>query len=230
MRPFASGIAARAAVWPARIVSIAVAAISPRRDMTRLWLRPADPDNYGFLPMRRPPEGGTLIAMDRAFIEEFYPRLLAVWNNHDTTDLAEFVTGDVVWLDPMLTEPARGVDGVRRFMEACWGSMPDLHFEITGPYCVCDAAPVLMVPWKMTGTHLGRFDPPGFAPTGRRVDVDGVDVYTFRADRISHYRAYYDNAEQGRQLGILPAAGSRGERMIVALQRLRARLGSRRRT
>jgi hypothetical protein len=52
-------------------------------------------------------------------------------------------------------------------------------------------------------------------------------VYTFRAGKVAEYRAYYDNAEQGRQLGILPAIGSRGERAIVALQRLSARLRGR---
>jgi steroid delta-isomerase-like uncharacterized protein len=166
-------------------------------------------------------------SLDRAFVDEFYPPFLAVWNDHDTTHLDQFVTDDVVWIDPLLTEPARGVDAVRRFMEACWASMPDLHFEITGAHCLADDAPVLMVPWKMTGTHLASFDPPGFAPTGRRIDIDGIDVYTFRAGKVAEYRAYYDNAEQGRQLGILPATSSRGERAIVALQRLSARLRGR---
>ncbi len=165
-------------------------------------------------------------ALDRGFIEQFYKRFLPVWNEHDTTDLAEFVTDDVVWIDPMLVNPARGVDEVRRFMESCWRSMPDLHFDIIGPRCFADDAPVLMVPWKMTGTHLARFDPPGFAPTGSHIDVDGIDVYTFREDKIAHYVAYYDNAAVARQLGVLPAPGSRGEKAYVAVQRLHARLGA----
>ncbi len=60
-------------------------------------------------------------------------RLLAVWNEHDTTDLAELVTEDVVWIDPILNEPARGINGVRQFMENSWRAMPDLHFDVTGP-------------------------------------------------------------------------------------------------
>ena len=79
--------------------------------------------------------------LDRRFIDQFYERLLAVWNEHDTTDLPELVTDDVVWIDPMLVEPARGVAGVRRFMENCLHSMPDLHFDITGPRCFADDAP-----------------------------------------------------------------------------------------
>ncbi len=168
--------------------------------------------------------------IDRGFAEQFRQRLFAVWNEHDTTDLAELVTEDVVWLDPLLIEPARGIEGVRRFMENSWRGMPDLHFDVIGPGCFADDAPVLMVPWKMTGTHLARgADAPGFAPTGRRIDIDGIDVYTFRENKIAHYVAYYDVYTLARQLGVLPAPGSWGEKMFVAMHRLRTRLSNLRR-
>ncbi len=162
--------------------------------------------------------------LDRAWTERFSRQLLAVWNEHDTSHLAEFVTEDVVWIDPALDRPAHGVDGVRRFMEDCWRSIPDLHFVITGPKCFAEDAPILTVPWRMTGTHLGPIDPPGYAPTGRHIDVEGVDVYTFRGDRVAHYRACYDNAEVARQLGLLPARGSRTEKLLARAQRLTLRL------
>jgi steroid delta-isomerase-like uncharacterized protein len=161
--------------------------------------------------------------VDRAFMRAFIERVLAVWNEHDTTDLPELVTEDAVWIDPMIGEPARGVEGVRRFMEASWRSMPDLHFEAAGSLCFAEDTPVVMAPWRMVGTHHGVFDPPGFAPTGRRIDIQGIDVYTFRGRQVAHYQAFYDNAALARQLGLLPASGSRAERLIVALQRLGAR-------
>ncbi|HTY31095.1 ester cyclase [Mycobacterium sp.] len=167
--------------------------------------------------------------IDRGFFEQFAERLFAVWNQHDTMDLADLVAEDVVWIDPIVVEPARGVEGVRQFMENSWRAMPDLHFDVIGPRCFADDAPVAMVPWKMTGTYLHRFDPPGFAPTGRRIYVDGVDVYTFREHKIAHYVAYYDVSLLMRQLGILPASGSREEKMFVAVQRLRTQLSNLRR-
>ena len=162
--------------------------------------------------------------LDRAFVERWAARMLAVWNSHDTTDLPDLVTPDVVWIDPALAEPAHGVAGVRRFMEDSWRAVPDLRFEVTGSRCFADDAPVLMVPWRMTGTHLGPVDPPGYASTGRRIDVEGIDMYTFRGERVALYRACYDNLAVARQLGILPAPGSRGERLFAAAQRARARL------
>jgi hypothetical protein len=76
----------------------------------------------------------------------------------------------------------------------------------------------------MEGTHRGALDPPGFAPTGRTMRVDGFDQWTMRDSRIAHYRAFYDMNDVARQLGIVPAPGSRAERGMVALQRLQARL------
>jgi predicted ester cyclase len=81
--------------------------------------------------------------------------------------------------------------------------------------------------WSMEGTNRGPIDPPGFAPTGRSMRVDGVDQWTMRDGRIARYRAFYDMNEVARQLGIVPAPRSRAERGMVTLQRLLARLSHR---
>jgi hypothetical protein len=57
--------------------------------------------------------------------------------------------------------------------------------------------------------------------------VDGVDQWTMRAGRIARYRAFYDMNDLARQLGIVPPPGSGAERVMVALQRLQARLRGR---
>ncbi len=163
-------------------------------------------------------------SLDRSFVHQFGDRLLAVWNGHDTTDLPNLLTDDVVWIDPALPSPARGVAAVRKFMEESWRAFPDLHFEMTGSFCFADDAPVVTAPWRMTGTNLGRLEPQGYPPTGRFMEVEGVDVYTFRRDRIVGARACYDLAGASRQLGLLPAVGSRAERVMVAARRLRSRL------
>ena len=56
------------------------------------------------------------------------------------------------------------------------------------------------------------------------MEVDGVDLWTMRDGRIALYRAFYDMNDVARQLGIVPAPGSRAEQAMVALQRLQARL------
>ena len=123
-------------------------------------------------------------------LRSFVERYLAAWNGCDTDGMAQLITEDIVWADPALPEPARGVQAVQDFM-------------------------------------CGAIDPPGFAPTGRNVRVEGIDQWTMRDGRIARYRAFYDMNDLARQLGIVPAAGSGAERGMVALQRLQARFSRR---
>jgi steroid delta-isomerase-like uncharacterized protein len=141
--------------------------------------------------------------------------------------MAELVTEDVVWADPALPEPARNVAEVQDFMRRCVRTFPDLHFTESDPPHLSTDGDRVAWGWRMTGTMRGYIDPPGLAPTGRRMEVQGVDIWEIREGRIGRYRAYYDLNEMVRQLGILPAAGSRAERASAALQRLQARLARR---
>jgi len=160
-------------------------------------------------------------------LEEFTRRYEAAWNGCDTAAMARLVTEDVVWADPAMPEPARGVAAVQEFMRASFRAFPDLRFSEPDPPAVAVNGDLVMWAWHMEGTHRGAIEPPGFAPTGRRMAVDGVDQWEMRDGRIARYRAFYDMNDLARQLGIVPAPGSRGERGMVALQRLQARLGRR---
>ena len=159
----------------------------------------------------------------RAFVE----RYVAAWNSCDTGAMAQLITEDIVWADPALAEPARGIGEVQEFMRTSFRAFPDLHFGEPQPPALAVSGDVVLWRWYMEGTQRGPIDPPGFAATGRRMRVDGVDQWTMRDGRIALYRAFYDMNDVARQLGIVPAPGSAAERGMVALQRLQARLGRR---
>ena len=154
----------------------------------------------------------------------FCARYLAAWNDHDAGAMADLVTEDLVWEDPALPAAARGIPAVQAFMREAWVAFPDLRFDETdAPHRTAGGDDVAWR-WRMRGTMTGPIDPPGFAPTGRAMEVEGVDLWTFRGDRIARYRAFYDMNDLARQLAIAPAPGSRAEKAMVALQRLQARL------
>lgn len=156
-------------------------------------------------------------------LEDFTERYAAAWNGCDTDAMADLVTDDIVWVDPALPEPARGIAAVQEFMRTSFRIFPDLHFsEPERPRSAVNGDVVAWT-WKMEGTFRGAIEPPGFAPTGRRMCVEGVDIWVMRDGRIADYRAYYDMSDMVRQLGILPEPGSRAERMTAALQRLQVR-------
>ena len=152
---------------------------------------------------------------------------MEAWNGCDTDAMAQLITEDIVWADPALPEPARGVAAVQEFMRASLRAFPDLRFGEPDPPTLAVDGEVVLWAWSMEGTHRGAIDPPGFAPTGRPMRVEGVDEWTMREGRIARYRAFYDMNDLARQLGIVPPAGSRAERGMVALQRLQARLARR---
>ena len=66
--------------------------------------------------------------LDERFAREFTERYAQVWNPQDEDLIDELVTPEIVWLDPALPEPARGVDEVKDFMRRSWAAFPDLRF------------------------------------------------------------------------------------------------------
>ena len=158
----------------------------------------------------------------RAFAESY----VEAWSSQDAELIEPLVSRDVVWLDPSLPQPARGVEEVKDFMRRSWVAFPDLRLS-SGPMWLEPHGDSVTWAWRMQGTHAGVIDPPGFAATGRRIDIDGIDVWDFADGRLERYRAYYDVATLARQIGAMPTAGSAGERVGVALQRAQARFARR---
>jgi steroid delta-isomerase-like uncharacterized protein len=160
-------------------------------------------------------------------LRELVERYEAAWNACDTAAMAQLLTEDIVWTDPALPKPARGIPEVQEFMRSTFRAFPDVRFSQPDPPALAVSGDVVLWTWHMEGANRGAIDPPGFAATGRTVSIDGVDEWEMRDGRIARYRAFYDMNEVARQLGVMPPPGSRAERGMVAMQRLRARFSRR---
>ena len=146
----------------------------------------------------------------------------------DTDAMAQLITDDVVWVDPALPEPARGIPAVQEFMRVSLRAFPDLRFGEPDPPALAVTGDVVLWAWYMEGTHRGPHRSARFRAHGPHVcGWTAFDQWTMRDGRIARYRAFYDMNDVARQLGIVPAPGSRAERGMVALQRLQARLSRR---
>ena len=53
-------------------------------------------------------------------LDTFCARYLAAWNDHDPGAMGDLITEDIVWEDPALPGPARGVAAVQEFMRGSW--------------------------------------------------------------------------------------------------------------
>jgi len=153
------------------------------------------------------------------WIGDFVRRWLAAWNSHQVDQVLGFLTEDVEIRDDSWPRTMHGHRDAREFLEALWRAIPDMRFELLeGPY-VIPGEPRASFRWRGSGTFTGPMEPPGFAPTGRRWEIDGADFQEYRDGRIVKLRVAFDMMSVSRQLGVMPAAGSREERALATVQR-----------
>src|SRR5687767_12756954 len=158
--------------------------------------------------------------VDTEFLAGFVERWEAAWNSHQPDRVLELMTEDIVYDDDAWPRTMRGHGDVREFLETIWRAMPDLAFEmVEGPF-VREGEPVATFYWKGSGTFSGPLDPPGFAPTGARAEFEGFDLQEYRDGRVCRLRIVTDMLGMSRQLGLMPAQGSRAEKAAAAAQRL----------
>jgi steroid delta-isomerase-like uncharacterized protein len=137
-------------------------------------------------------------------VQAFIERYAAAWSDRNVDAMAELLTEDIVWIDPALPEPARGIPAVQDFMRVSFAGFPDLSFgEPDLPHLTVTGDQIAWA-WTMEGTANGTAEPES-PPNGPTFKVEGVDLWTMRDRRIAHYRAFYDMADLMRQLSASPA-------------------------
>jgi steroid delta-isomerase-like uncharacterized protein len=166
--------------------------------------------------------------IDELFVRDFAERWQKAWNSHVPEQVTSLCVEDVTWDDPLTERPERGRAAVAEYLREVWRAFPDLEFSWPeSPYASVDRER-LALHWHASATMLGPIDPPGFAPTGRRAEFDGVDLLELRDGLVCDYTGFFDVRGVAQQVGAIPASGSAAERVAVALQRLSARIGRRR--
>ena len=142
---------------------------------------------------------------------------------HDLDAAFELVDEDAVD-DFVAVGRFEGRAAIRGFFEELFAAFPDFGIEVERVVADDGAA---AVQWRAWGRFTGApFQ--GIEPTGRRVEIRGVDVLQVADGRVGGNTIYYDGASFARQVGMLPAAGSSVDRAVLstfnAATRLRGRL------
>ncbi|MDO8545396.1 MAG: nuclear transport factor 2 family protein [Opitutaceae bacterium] len=162
----------------------------------------------------------------RAQVPALVEAVLRAWNARDLDAFTALLTPDVYWHDlGMPSPPAVGREAVRRFSESILRAFPDFRYEIRHPICIAEDGSCCVIPWTITATNTGPLNPPGFAPTGRRVHFHGLDYFKFRDNLVAHIETRFDPAEPVEQmfgLRVRPLPGSLKERCFVWFQRAQA--------
>jgi ketosteroid isomerase-like protein len=171
-------------------------------------------------------------------LDDFLGRWETAWNTHDPGGLEALVTEDIVCEDPaMLGETAHGRHEFRTFSELFFRALPDVHIESTGAVYLAFEGTGMALPWRLTGTFTGELQfwgkrygskPPALAPTGRAVDINGIDLYEFRDGLISRHTLIYDPVDFSQQIGLLPPRAFNVPAVVLLAQRLIASVQRRR--
>lgn len=147
---------------------------------------------------------------NEARVREVFRRL---FDERDLSDPYAYWSDDSVDHFLAAGQSVRGAPALAEWFAGLFAAVPDWTLVIDN--VVDDGADQVVVQWTGTGTFTGT---PflGIEATGRRVEIHGCDV--IRLDdvgRVATNTVYYDGAAFARQVGLLPAAGSRTDRTMT---------------
>jgi steroid delta-isomerase-like uncharacterized protein len=111
-------------------------------------------------------------------------------------------------------ESVKGAQALTQWFKQLFDAVPDWRIEIENTFD--DGERQAVVQWRGTGTFTGASFM-GIEPTGKRIEIRGVDVFNFDADgKVGTNTIYYDGAEFARQIGMLPPRDSAVDRGMLA--------------
>ena len=153
---------------------------------------------------------------------EAIDRGVAAWNERDPHAIVSQWSEDCIYESPVLPEGrVVGRDASKMAISVLLRAFPDFTLTEMDRWVSPDGLRVALL-WRASGTFTGPLDPPGFAPTGGPVEVEGMTCTELRGGETAHFRHYFDVTGMGRQLAAVPPRGSTAERMVAFLQRRRA--------
>jgi steroid delta-isomerase-like uncharacterized protein len=126
--------------------------------------------------------------------------------NRDTSAMARHWRADGVD-DLVPVGPLRGTEEIVAFFNELFQAVPDVETTVMR---VVAGETQAAVEWRMTGHFTGApFQ--GLDPTGRRVDIRGLDLLEIEDGEIVGNTAYYDGMTFARQIGLMPPENSSAE-------------------
>jgi steroid delta-isomerase-like uncharacterized protein len=142
----------------------------------------------------------------RKAVEEHARSYFEAVANRDTTAMAGHWRSDGVD-DLVPLGPLRGTDEIVAFFRELFQAVPDIETTVTR---VVAGETQAAVEWRMSGHFTGGpFQ--GVDPTGRRVEIRGLDLLEIEDGEIVGNTAYYDGMTFARQIGLMPPENSSAE-------------------
>jgi predicted ester cyclase len=92
-------------------------------------------------------------------------------------------------------------EGIREYFSNLFAAVPDFRFEVLDMVAEDDQ---VAVRWRTEGSFSGTGDVLGFAPNGRPIELEGLDILTVEEGKIVSNFAYINGMVFAQQIGALP--------------------------
>jgi ketosteroid isomerase-like protein len=139
---------------------------------------------------------------------EVFERGTDTFNSHDVDGFAAVLADDVSFAAPGAVR-GEGKTACVGFYAGWFAAFPDAHVEVNGIHFVEDLA---VEEGTFTGTHEGVLHTPAghIQPTGRRVNLDYIQVIRLRDGKHVSFNLMFDRLLMLEQLGLVPAPSPAG--------------------
>jgi steroid delta-isomerase-like uncharacterized protein len=132
---------------------------------------------------------------NRSLTQRFYEE---VWNNGNLDAVDDIMTGDFVdHAAPPGFPP--GPAGAKQVFMMYRGAFPDFRLSLGDLVAEGDK---VVARWSTQGTHQGELM--GIPPTGKRVEVTGIDIFRFAEGKMAEHWSEFDMLGLLQQLGVVP--------------------------
>jgi steroid delta-isomerase-like uncharacterized protein len=135
-------------------------------------------------------------------IRDLYEEAIRLYNTGDVDGFANAHAEDAVLVTPVGT--ARGRAAIREHWSNQKTAFPDLTLTMD---VVLEQGDTVATEWTWVGTNTGPLvlrDGTQMPPTGKRVEIRGMELAHVRDGKIAEYHMYWDGMAIARQLGLLP--------------------------
>jgi predicted ester cyclase len=106
----------------------------------------------------------------------------------------------------------RGPEEVKAYFTELFTAVPDFDMSVERTLAHDDN---VLVQWRASGTFEGG-PLMGVDPTGKRIELRGLDWLEVEGEKIVRNTAFADGAALARGMGLLPPQGSAGEKAMFS--------------
>ena len=127
-------------------------------------------------------------------MKEIIEKYVAVWNSNGISSLEDIFSKKSRYWDS--TQEGGAIGLLTGSIAGTHKAFPNVLFQIIS--LSASSENQFFLEWQMTGTNTGEFF--GYPPTGKRIEIQGLDSIKLESNKIAEIKSFYDSGLFNQQL------------------------------